>query len=216
MKQLKESVLKGLFGEKILENKFERLKVFLMASGSGSNAENLMSYAQERSDRFEVVGLGTDNEESYVRQRAQKYLVPVITHIKKPGQTKESYDQQWLDKLFYFDYDFVFLCGYMKILSPVFINHHLDSSTGHSKIVNIHPSFLPHHPGLHAYEKSFTDKDHPAGVTLHLVDDGVDTGKILLQEKLERSDQEDFASFQRRGLSLEHTLYRRLVDQMLI
>lgn len=195
--------------------RFEQLKVFLMASGSGSNAENLMSYAAELTGRFDVVGLGTDKKDALVVERAKKFDVPVVVNTKKKQQSIADYDQSWIDRLFLVDYDYIFLCGYMKILGSVFIKHHLDSTTGLSKIVNIHPSLLPLHRGLHAYEKSFEDRSHPAGITLHLVDEGVDTGEILMQETLERLDQEDFESFQRRGLSQEHQMYRKLVDQML-
>jgi phosphoribosylglycinamide formyltransferase-1 len=82
-----------------------------------------------------------------------------------------------------------------------------DKELGFFKVMNVHPSLLPAYPGLHGYERAYNDGVKVSGVTVHLVDAGLDTGKIILQGSFERDDEDSLHDFEEKGRKLEHQLF---------
>ena len=217
MRRLKKFILKALNGEKILGAKLSYpngLKAVIFASGRGSNAEALMEFS-EKNDLFEVVALASDQVQAPVLAKAKKRGIPTIVYPRKKGQPKKKYEQEWLKKLEAFPHDLGLLCGYMKILGPNFLQAYFSAEQSIYRLINIHPSKLPDYPGLNSYRRAFDNNEAVAGVTLHLVDERVDTGPILWQETFKRFEKDSFEDFERRGLELEHRLFSELIQKII-
>lgn len=191
-----------------------------MASGSGSNAENLLSYALD-SGLYSVECVITDQPGAGVISRCEKYgvdcFVVPFTRLDKTesfSEVKFRQEQKVMAILNEKKVEWVFLAGYMRILSSKFIKQFSLRDKFKSKIVNIHPALLPQFPGANAYEQAWKAGVQVSGVTVHHVDEGIDTGNIIAQEKFERVDSDDFLSFKNRGMNLEYKLYKKAVEKL--
>jgi phosphoribosylglycinamide formyltransferase-1 len=102
------------------------------------------------------------------------------------------------------------LAGYKRLVGQGFLDFFADS--GFHRVLNVHPSLLPAYPGLGGYERAFQDGVKVSGVTVHLVDMGLDTGLCVLQESFEREDDDTLESFTAKGRKLEHKLFPRALD----
>lgn len=169
----------------------------------------------ERYDRFHVEAVATDQAQAPVIEKAQKRGIKTIVNARAQGQSKVDYENQWLEKLNAIPHNFGLLCGYMKILGPTFLNYYWCTELSVFRLINIHPSLLPAYPGLNSYQRAFENNDKKGGVTLHLVDEGVDSGAILKQESFERREDDSLESFEKRGLELEHKLYPQLIQTLI-
>ena len=105
--------------------------------------------------------------------------------------------------------DLVVLAGYMRILSPAFIQPFA------GRIINIHPADTHQHQGLHAYEWAFDNKLPETKITVHLVDEGLDTGPILAQQTVDLRGADTLAEVERRGLTVEHELYAQTLAELI-
>ncbi|MFT6542956.1 MAG: phosphoribosylglycinamide formyltransferase-1 [Bacteriovoracaceae bacterium] len=210
--------LRGCIIEKILP--VSNFKVAIMASGSGSNAENLLSYAAE-SGLFTVERVITDQPGAGVISRCEKFEVDcfVVPFIKEDesepfSKVKARQELKVMAILNERKVEWVFLAGYMRILSSKFIKQFSLIDKEKSKIVNIHPALLPQFPGIDAYEQAWKAGVLESGVTVHHVDEGIDTGSIIAQERFIRSETDDFTSFKKRGMNLEYKLYKKAVEKL--
>ena len=104
--------------------------------------------------------------------------------------------------------NFVCLAGFMKILSPLFL------SKWNNKVINIHPSLLPSFKGKNAVKQALDNKAKTTGCTVHYVDKGVDTGKIIDQEKVLISNSDDEETLTKKILKKEHILYIRVLRKL--
>lgn len=169
-----------------------------------------MSYAQEHED-IEVVGLISDQKEAKALARAESFAVPTaVCPVDK--KTKEEQELEMLEVLRHWQAEWICLCGYMRLLSPSFLEHFPLGGTELTRVLNIHPSLLPAFPGLDAYEKAFRYGVKVAGATVHFVDRGMDTGPVILQRTFNRQDGDTLEDFKNRGLALEYKLYREALD----
>ena len=188
----------------------DKIKVAIMASGSGSNAENLIRYAQS-TKLFSVECVIVDNEKAFVIERCKKLNVECFIISIKNKKDQESHV---LTTLKNHKVTWVFLAGYMRILSQNFINYFWDFKTGVSQIINIHPSLLPSFPGVDAYKQAWNAKVTQSGVSVHRVDAGVDTGPVIVQKSFARLEEDNFESFKARGMKIEHELYKKAANKL--
>jgi len=190
-----------------------------MASGSGTNAENLLSYAESKQS-FEVACVITDKVDAGVISRCEKYSVDcfVVPFEKDKAisiaEAKTIHEKKIINILRNHSVDWVLLAGYMRILSSEFINQYWDEKNQKSKIINIHPALLPSFPGKDAYEQAWDSGVEQSGVTVHHVDSGIDTGPIIIQESFRRKKEDNLQSFKARGLEVEYKLYKKAIDQL--
>lgn len=188
------------------------VNIVIFASGNGSNAEVLARWALGNPGRVNVAGLLTDNPQAGVIQRAGRLGIPVrIVERERQARnnaiSRERHESAIVDAISDWQPDWIFLAGYMRILSARFLRRFKDPVTGHYRVVNIHPSILPDFPGVDAYRRAFESGVPEGGVTVHLVDEGVDTGPVLAQQRFPRMVDDDLSSFVARGQSIEHRLY---------
>ena len=104
------------------------------------------------------------------------------------------------------DVDFIVLAGFMRILSPLFVNKY------NNKIINIHPSLLPLFPGSHAHKDAIEAGVNESGCTVHFVDEGVDTGPIILQESISIDKEDNEETLAEKILPLEHKLLPKALN----
>jgi len=188
-------------------------KIVILASGSGSNAEAIISYAQEHKT-FEVAAVISDKPEALVLQRAKNFKVEAQIVEKSGLESKVSFEQRLVREIKKHQADWVVLAGFMKLLSPGFLQNFYDPKIKHFKVVNIHPSLLPLFPGKDAYEQSYKAPSSEYGCTIHFVDEGMDTGKIIYQERLKAVEDESFEAFKARGLAAENRIYPIILEKL--
>ena len=191
-----------------------KIKLALFASGAGSNALNLLEVAQTLPN-LQFALLVVDQPNSPLLQKV-KVQFPNITvalipspKLPDPKENRKAHEELVLSALREHKIQWIFLAGYMRILGETLLNEY--SSNGKSRIVNIHPSLLPAYPGLHAYERAFSANDEFGGVTVHLVDSGIDTGPLLKQEKFKRLPNDTLFDFIERGKALEWKVYGEIL-----
>lgn len=200
------------------------LKIVIFASGTGSNAEVLAQWGIDNPSRVIVAGLLTDNPQAGVIDKATAMNVPVkivprtgLNSGSEPSSglgarmSRKAHETQILEAIAEWHPEWIFLAGYMRILSPDFLARFRCATTGRFRVVNIHPSILPEFPGMDAYRRAFDAGVSHGGVTVHQVDEGVDTGPILAQESFPRFPDDDFAAFHLRGQAVEHRLYTKVL-----
>ncbi len=187
--------------------------IALMASGTGTNALNLIE-ACRRFSQVRIACLIVDTHESPLPEIVRKKypMLPVHRILPMGGlkgdDRKREHETRIIETLEGHEVGHVLLAGYMRILGPVLLNRFKNS------IVNIHPSLLPLYPGMDSYQRAFADNVQESGVTIHLVDEGIDTGPILLQERFPRLEGDTVADFIQRGKDLEWKLYPMILEKL--
>ena len=187
------------------------ISVAIFASGSGSNAMNLLK-EKSKLKNIQIPLVIIDKIDSPLPEKIKSERIQVQVCIIPSSGTKAEHETQILNKLREHSIDWCFLAGYMRILGPTLLQAF--QKNGKSQIVNIHPSLLPAYPGKNSYERAFQDHVNEAGVTLHLVDEGVDTGPILIQQKFPRLPHDTLEDFKKRGLELEWKLYPKILHEL--
>lgn len=180
--------------------------IIVFASGNGSNFEALLK--QFSQTRHSIACLITNNPDARAITRAQKHNIPfhVVSWVNKTRGEAEARVNSILDT---YTFDIIVLAGFMKILSPEFVNRYKH------RIVNIHPSLLPKYPGTNSIEKSYKSNDKKLGITIHYVDSGVDTGPILKQYSFNRTGNETLSEIEQKIHTLEHTYYPEVILSIL-
>ena len=121
--------------------------------------------------------------------------------IASKGIKRVEFDNKVINLLEEYKPDYIVLAGYMRILSPDFIQKYP------KKIINIHPADTTIHQGLHGYEWAWENKLNETKITVHFVDEGLDTGSIIAQEKVNLEGVKSLEEVEDRGLAVEHQLY---------
>lgn len=186
----------------------KKSRLAILASGSGSNAEAIMLWAQ-KSDLADVVCVISNKKQARVLERARDLNVAAEFVSKKLTDSKDDYDKKLLERLKKYQPDWIVLAGYMRLLTAEFLNHYPN------KVINIHPSLLPLFPGTDGYGEAFQAKVHVSGCTIHYVDEGVDTGKIIAQKEFPLSPADTLEDFKKRGLAVENQFYPEVIEKLL-
>jgi phosphoribosylglycinamide formyltransferase-1 len=186
----------------------KKIRIAILASGSGSNAEAIMKWAS-KSSLAEVVCVGSNKKEAFVLERAKRFDVPTFVVSKRRSDAVESFDLRMLGQLEKYAPDWIILAGYMKLLTPVFLERYP------KRVINIHPSLLPLFPGTDGYGEAYRAGVSESGCTIHYVDEGVDTGEIIAQTKIPLHEGESFEEFKARGLAVENQFYPEVIERIL-
>jgi phosphoribosylglycinamide formyltransferase-1 len=186
----------------------EKIKLAILASGNGSNAEAIIKWAK-MSDIAEVVCVLSDKREALVLRRAFDLNIPAFSVLKRKNEKREDFDQRMLVKLSNYRPDWIVLAGFMKLLTPVFLKNF------EGRVVNIHPSLLPLFPGKDGYGEAFKADVSESGCTIHYVDEGMDTGLIIAQTSFPKIAGESFENFKARGLAIENRFYPTVLEKIL-
>ena len=188
------------------------MKLAFLASGRGSNFEALVNACQQGRVDAQPAMLIVDQPQAGALQVAQRLHIPA--HIL-PATDKATHERAIAALLQKENIDLLLLAGYMRLLSPFLVGLMYDSRLGQSRILNIHPADTRRYQGLHGYRWALQNRLTQTAVTVHYVDEGMDTGPIIAQETLPILPNDDLDSLQRRGLALEHDLYPRALQSVI-
>ncbi len=179
------------------------MRVAVFASGSGTN---LQAIIDAEIQTIQIVLVFTNNPDAYATQRARNHNISVEVIDHKNYQTREEYEKNIIKTLEPYNLDLIILAGFMRILSPVFVRAYKN------KIVNIHPALLPSFPGIHSAKQALEYGVKYTGVTVHFVDEGVDTGPIIVQSLVEIEDRDTEESLLEKIHEVEHRIYPQALE----
>lgn len=184
------------------------LRFVVFASGSGSNFEALIKATQNGNLDAQCVGLIVDRMDAYAIKRAHLLNIPVCLYLKDWYMDKAAMESSMLKQIQAWDAEWIVCAGYMRIIGKTL----LDAFP--NKIVNIHPSLLPKYRGKDALGQALQAKDTVLGITVHFVDDGLDTGKIIDQVSFKISGDEPRIDVETKLHNLEHIFYPSVLKQL--
>ncbi|MBB5355713.1 phosphoribosylglycinamide formyltransferase-1 [Anoxybacillus mongoliensis] len=185
-------------------------RIAIFASGSGTNFQAIVDAVKKGDIQAEVALLVCDRPHAKVIERAIREHVPVFVFNPKQYETKQQFEREILQQLQQKEIDWIVLAGYMRLIGPTLLHVYPN------KIINIHPSLLPAFPGKDAIGQAYRYGVKVTGVTVHYVDEGMDTGPIIAQRALYIDDGEPLESVERRIHEIEHTLYPQVIQQLLM
>ncbi len=184
----------------------EKLKLGVLVSGRGSNLQAVIDNIVNGSLPAEVAVVISDQEDAYALEHARKHNIPAVPVSSKGYKSKrEEYDALLVKELQKRDVELVCLAGFMRIISPALIK------SFPNRIMNIHPALLPAFPGLHVQKKALEHGVKFSGCTVHFVDEGMDTGPIIIQAVVPVMDNDTEDSLSERILKQEHKIYSRAI-----
>lgn len=184
-----------------------KVRAAVFASGTGSNFDAIMK--EQSALECDIVLLVCDKPGAAVIQKAEKYDVSTFVCDAKSYASKEDYENEVVKQLEAWQVDWVFLAGYMRIIGPTLLKPF------EGKIINIHPSLLPAFPGKDAIGDAFRAGVDRTGVTVHYIDDGIDTGPIIAQASVPVLPDDTKETLKERIQVVEHELYSRVIKQLM-
>ena len=177
------------------------MRIGVLASGEGTNLQALLDRVHGR-EGIEVVAVGSDKPRARALERARAAGVPVRTFEQADRRERDGAMAAWLEES---GVDLVVLAGYMQLLGSAFL------ARFRGRVINIHPALLPAFPGIGAVEQALAHGVKVFGVTVHFVDEGVDSGPIIAQRALELPRAAAVAEVQEALRPLEHDLLCEVV-----
>lgn len=183
-------------------------RIAIFASGSGTNFEALVSACEKKEIPAEVVLMVCNKRNAYVVERAKNHGVDTFLFNVKQYASREAYETEIVQKLKEYKVDLICLAGYMRICGKVLLEEY------EGRIINIHPALLPSFKGDNAIYDAYTFGVKVFGVTIHYVDSGMDSGKIIAQRAFEYTEGETIEQVEERIHAIEHELYPEVVKKL--
>lgn len=188
-------------------------KIAVFASGSGSDFQSIIDGVSEGRINGEIVLLIASKEGIFAIERAKKAGIAYKVFDKSEFETLEAMDKQIIAALDEAQTNLVVLAGYLNILTPALV------SAYRNKIINIHPSLIPNHCGkgfygMRVHRAVIAAGDKTSGATVHFVDEGADTGAIIMQKSVPVLEGDTAESLQQRVLELEHKMLPEAVAML--
>jgi phosphoribosylglycinamide formyltransferase-1 len=182
--------------------------VGVLASGRGSNLQAIMDHIKDGSLDARIGCVISDNPDAFALERAREEGVPARYIDPGKYRTRLSSEQEleFVRCLREHKVDLVCLAGFMRILHSDFMR------AFQGRILNIHPALLPSFPGLHGQRQAFDYGVKVAGATVHFVDDGVDTGPIVIQRAVAVEQDDTVEALEKRILKVEHQIYSEAIQ----
>jgi phosphoribosylglycinamide formyltransferase-1 len=180
----------------------------ILLSGRGSNFEAIARNVAAGRIPAKIVLVISNREQAPGLERARQMGLKTL-FIPSKGKEREAYDQEVVAALKEAEVDLVCLAGFMRILSPVLVR------AFPGRILNIHPALLPAFPGLDAQKQALDYGVKFSGCTVHIVDEGMDTGPIVLQAVVPVLDDDTVETLSARILKEEHRIYSEAISLML-
>ena len=181
------------------------MRTAVLASGRGSNLKALLE-AQKRGELpIEIVAVGSDQPKAAALELAKDFKISTRVFAPADYPNRQAQEEElliWMEK---YQVELLLLAGYMRVLGPQFIRQ------ANFPVLNIHPSLLPAFPGLHAQRQALDYGVKVSGCTVHFVDEGLDSGPIILQEAVPVLAEDTEDSLAQRILEAEHRLYPEAV-----
>ncbi len=180
--------------------------IAVLASGKGSNLEAILEAVERGAIAGKVVLVISDRADAQALKRAEKRKIKSLFIDPKKYNGREAYDRALIEEIKAAQIDLVVMAGFMRLLSPLFVR------TFPLQIMNIHPSLLPAFPGTDGVEQAFEYGVKVTGCTVHFVDEGLDSGPVIVQEAVPVIQRETVNTLQQRIHAAEHRLYPIAID----
>ncbi|WHY67438.1 phosphoribosylglycinamide formyltransferase [Neobacillus sp. SuZ13] len=184
-------------------------KIAVFASGSGSNFQAIIDVVQTGDLDADISLLVCDKPGAFAIERARGAGIPSFVFSAKDYPSKEHFEEEILAQLKAYGVEFIVLAGYMRLIGPKLL------AAYKGRIVNVHPSLLPAFPGKDAIGQALAAKVKWSGITIHYVDEGMDTGPIIIQERVRIDENETRESLQQKIQKSEHKLYPSILQMLL-
>lgn len=178
-----------------------KMRIAVLASGSGTNLEAIARAVESGEVPVEIALVISDNPDAYALVRAKNHKIPARCFLLSDFESREAFDRAIADALTDAGVELVVLAGYMKLVGGEIL------SRFKNRIMNIHPALLPSFPGTHGVRDALEYGVKVSGVTVHFVDEGLDTGPIILQEAVQVYDDDDEETLHQRIHEVEYRLY---------
>ena len=184
----------------------KKVKLGVLVSGRGSNLQAIIDHIEQGNLSAEIAVVISDQAGAYAFERARKHHVSAI-HIGEKGfKTREEYDAAVVKELASRGVELVCMAGFLRIITPVLLN------AFPNRVMNIHPSLLPLFPGLGVQQKAIDHGVKFSGCTVHFVDEGMDTGPIIIQAVVPVLDTDTGDTLAERILNQEHKIFSRAIQ----
>lgn len=176
-------------------------KIAVLVSGGGSNLQSIIDHIDQRHINANIACVISNKPDAYGLVRAQQVNIP--THIieHKNHASREAFDAELVKTLAVYNIKLIILAGFMHVLSPTIINEYPVN------ILNIHPSLLPKHKGLHTHERALEAGDFEHGCSVHFVTAELDGGPLVIQAKVNVEKTDSAETLAARVLEKEHIIY---------
>jgi len=184
-------------------------KIAVFASGNGSNFQAIIDEIDNGNLEAEIAALVTDKSDCYAVQRALHHHIPVFSFTPKNYSSKEEYEREIAFFLIEKSVSLIVLAGYMRLIGNVLL------TAFPNRIINIHPALLPAFPGKDGIKQAFDYGVKVFGVTVHYVDAGIDTGKIIAQESFQAKGDETLQEVEYKIHNIEYGLYSKVIQEIL-
>lgn len=181
-------------------NKKRKKRIAVFASGFGSNLQALIDSGSNYLGG-DIVLVFSNNKDSYALKRARKHKINTFFIDFKKFKSRNQYDIKLAELMKKEEIDLIVLAGYMLMLSPKFIEEFKN------KIINIHPALLPSFKGTHAIKDAFEYGVKITGVSVHFVDEKMDSGPIIMQEAVRIEEEDTIESLEEKIHKIEHKIY---------
>ncbi len=183
-------------------------KIAVFASGSGTNFQAIIEAIKSGNLQAEICVLICDKQNAYAIERAKANGIATFVFNPKDYPNKQAFEQEILNELKKYEVEWVVLAGYMRLIGETLLHAY------EGKIVNIHPSLLPSFPGVDAIGQAYQAGVKVTGVTIHYVDEGMDTGPIIAQEAVYVDVDDTKESLTKKIQAVEHKLYPETLKKL--
>ncbi|HBC55631.1 MAG TPA: phosphoribosylglycinamide formyltransferase [Gammaproteobacteria bacterium] len=184
----------------------EDLRVVVLISGTGSNCQAIIEQSIKPESAYQVVAVLSDRQEAAGLIVAASKGVPSESLQATDYSSREQFDAELLKAIKKYHPDLVVLAGFMRILTPKFVQHF----TG--RLMNIHPSLLPKYPGLNTHQRALEAGDTIHGASVHFVNEELDGGPVIAQARVPINPGDTVAALAARVLTQEHRLYPQIIE----
>jgi phosphoribosylglycinamide formyltransferase 1 len=184
-------------------------KIAIFVSGKGSNMVAIIKAVSTKLLQASVVLIVSDNPKCLAIEKAENLGIPTLSFNPKEYKHKILYEKEILKKLKATDVDLIVLAGYMRLIGETLLMEYKD------RIINIHPSYLPNFRGKDAIGQALIARAKYTGVTVHYVDEGIDTGRIIEQEKIEILVEDNRETLEKKVHEVEHRIYPKVIKKVL-
>ena len=184
------------------------LNLGILISGRGSNMLNLVNASQRGLINSKIKIVISNNKNSSGIDKAKRKNIKTKIINQKDYESKKDFENALTNTLKNQNVDLVCLAGFMSILSKNFLKE------WNRKVINIHPSLLPSFRGKNAVKQALEQRVKTAGCSVHFVDEGIDTGEIISQEKVSVSSNDDEETLGKKILKKEHALYIKVIKDL--
>ncbi|MCE2414901.1 phosphoribosylglycinamide formyltransferase [Candidatus Poribacteria bacterium] len=182
------------------------MKIAVLVSGSGTNLQTLIEQLhQDETSGIKIAVVISDRWKAYALTRAKRAGIPTHVVSVQDYETRVDFDAEISKLVEHYGVELIVLAGFMKLFQPSFVQKY------QNRIINVHPTLLPAFPGAHPVADTFAYGVKIAGVTVHFVDEGVDSGPIIAQSAVPVLDTDDEESLHNRIQVEEHKLYPEVI-----